>query len=891
MKKSKLLLIFTLPALALCGCTINKKDKEGEQQQEEPTTNPDTENLDGDEYDTWANSWSKPGHLYFHYNRGSSATDYNNYCLWVWPFYPDSLEGTLWGYGGETKVSDTLTLKPMSTAIMTTKDVGLTGDVTPYKDKFGVIYDVNLENTDLVGGKTGTPVSFEGTSEIGFLFPRIDSMDGTKNWISDGGTENYIEDFAKAENWRKLSEGKAIHIFTQTGSLEEYRYFAGDGSDYTEPVKNPVDEDTTGQFRSQFDTISWTNKVVPTDSVFKSLGVGYQIFVASFRDSNGDGIGDIRGIIDSLDYLEDLGVQCLWLTPIQKSGSYHGYDTIDYKDVDKRFGTMDDYEELLDKAHDRGMKVLMDLVLNHTSKSNPWFSKSKWNKVEDGFNWRSVYTWKYETDKIQKAVLRQEADKWVVDHYDRITVKEDAESDSPSWFRDGESHYYYYGKFGSGMPEINYESQATRDLIIDTAKFWIDKGLDGFRLDAVKHIYMFDEYCKENGDIDGQGDDVVITDVGEKRSYDEEKGNYIAKKYDYSSNLDKNIKWWNEFAYKLKEYAGTRPCFLVGENFDGWGTRTAPYYQALDSQFDFSNYYHVPAWIYNTDGGASSFDGDQGQAKETYIPFSSNDTYDVGGNKPVHGGNRPDFINGAFTSNHDVMRLINQANGLGNKDNTVANDNIAHNDQEANGKAMFQAAVTLLNPGLSWIYYGDELGMTSNTFGHIDRYGSENNMDIWYRQPFLWKEKKVRANYKAGQYAFELDQHNRHLVNNGEGIEYKEVKNAAGEVTGHTINTLSDFYDFYKVLTRIKRNYPEGAHIEFKYSSENVLCIFVKDSSYNDNMMILINNGRNGNEYNIMIDGSYTDVLSSDGAACTPGADFGKSSYGVVAFKKGGFTA
>ena len=192
MKKRNLLLLFTLPALALCGCTIGKKDIP-EEQKEEPATNADTENLDGNDYDDWANSWSKPGHLYFHYNRGSSAADYNNYCLWVWPFYPDSLEGTLWGYGGKTQVSDTLTLKPMSTAIMTTKDVGLSGDVSPYKDKFGVIYDVDLENTNLVGGKTGTANMKDGrsyntkkvrTSFVG-VFPITDPKYAVQITLSD----------------------------------------------------------------------------------------------------------------------------------------------------------------------------------------------------------------------------------------------------------------------------------------------------------------------------------------------------------------------------------------------------------------------------------------------------------------------------------------------------------------------------------------------------------------------------------------------------------------------------------------------------------------------------------------------------------------------------------
>ena len=178
------------------------------------------------------------------------------------------------------------------------------------------------------------------------------------------------------------------------------------------------------------------------------MGAGYQIFVASFKDSNGDGVGDIRGIINSLDYLEDLGVQALWLTPIQKSDSYHGYDISDYYAVDKRFGTVDDYRELIYKAHERGMKVLMDLVLNHTSKSNVWFTNSQWGRVDaaSNINWRDIYNWKYETDIIDKY-FPADADHPYSGYY-QVTVKQDAESSNPSWYRDGESHYYYYGKFG-----------------------------------------------------------------------------------------------------------------------------------------------------------------------------------------------------------------------------------------------------------------------------------------------------------------------------------------------------------------------------------------------------------------------------------------------------------
>ena len=143
-------------------------------------------------------------------------------------------------------------------------------------------------------------------------------------------------------------------------------------------------------------------------------------------------------------------MQVLWLTPIQKSDSYHGYDISDYYAVDKRFGTIDTYRELLYKAHENGMKVLMDLVLNHTSKGNIWFTNSQWGKVdaENGINWRDVYNWKFESDIIEKYDS-------ATNSYQKITVKEDAESTSPSWYRDGESHYYYYGKFGIYLLSIH----------------------------------------------------------------------------------------------------------------------------------------------------------------------------------------------------------------------------------------------------------------------------------------------------------------------------------------------------------------------------------------------------------------------------------------------------
>lgn len=812
-----------------------------------PTSGSST--LTPDEYDSWLNSWSKPGHLYFHYNRGNKF-GYENYCLWIWQHSPQDLEGSLWAFSANPKVSDKLTLSPMSNHWMSGTEVGQEGEGT-YLDSYGVIADVDLYAANLVGGKTGTSTTFTGMEEIGFLLPQQSSMSGATNWVSDGGRETYLDDIADEKNWRSVQGGKAIHVFVSTGSLYDYTYYAGSG--VPEVKTNPIDEDTTGKYRSDIDT-AYSNALgnSSTSEAFKELGVGYQIFVASFKDSNGDGIGDIRGIIDSLDYLKDLGVQVLWLTPIQKSDSYHAYDISDYYAVDKRFGTIDDYQELITKAHNQyGMKVLMDLVLNHTSKGNTWFTNSQWGLEENGVNWRDVYTWKYETDLI---------DKWNGTEYVKITVKEDAESDNPSWYRDGESHYYYYGKFGSGMPEINYLSSATRKIVIDMAKYWMSFGLDGFRLDAVKHIFMRDE-CYQAGDT-------IIQDVGSKKAYDDEKGAYITKAYDYSSNLTKNIMWWKEFAHGVKsEYPN---CFLVGENFDGWGTRTAPYYQALDSQFSFSTYYHIPTFLYATGGGASNFASKQ--ANETFVPFGSSSTFPLADTGiSVQGGGRSDFIDGAFTSNHDVMRAINQVNGTLNAtgDGTDANTNINGSGDQVN-KAKIHAAVTLLNQGLSWIYYGDELGMSSNTSSHVGKYGSENCEDIWYRQPFMWKDTSKRANYKSGQYTFELDDYNKTL---------KCVEDQQSDT--------NSMYNWYKDLIEVKKMYPKAAKIEFHNSSSTNVMV-IKVTGEGKALAIYINTGLSDNEYLMnpsSIIGDCESVKTLGGAPANAGGNIGAAKWGISVFR------
>ena len=619
MKNNVLKIGVLLASLILSSCNPTTSSLPSSQTSESDVTT----SIQGN-YDDWVESWSEQGHLYIHYLRPkASANEYNDWAIWLWQNAPIDSEGTLWGASNSSVQN---IFYEMSTSWMS--DIGGSGANI---DQSGRVMDIDMTRTDLKGGKTGTSVSLINATRLGFLIIDQNSMDGGSHWTSDGGANTYIQDFDK-----HLAEKGYVHIYCVQGNVGGFTFQYSD-----DIVENPVVNDDTGNYRSQYDVDSSSSNygVSKTSQSFSSLGVGYQIFVASFKDSDGDGMGDLRGVINSLDYLAELGVQVLWLTPIQASESYHGYDITDFYAVDSKFGTIEDYRELIYKAHQKGMKVLMDLVINHTSKNNVWFKKSQ--RAEKGvdefgneIDYRNMYHWKFKGDKVQ--------------YYENGSYKLINVENHPDWYKDGESNYYYYGKFGSNMAELNYDCQATRDLIINMALYWMGFGLDGFRLDAVKHIYMKDE-------VESTGNDIIIEDYGEKTYYDEEKMEEVTTSFDYSSDLTKNVNFWKEFANRIKYIFPD--CFLVGENFDGWGTRIAPYYQALDSQFDFALYYHNREWLY--DKGAVYMA--QNHAGETYDRFASNSNATLGDTGVrVEGGKRSDFINSAFTSNHDTMRLINQ---------------------------------------------------------------------------------------------------------------------------------------------------------------------------------------------------------------------------------------
>ncbi len=198
----------------------------------------------------------------------------------------------------------------------------------------------------------------------------------------------------------------------------------------------------------------------------------YEVMVRSFADSDGDGVGDFQGLISKLDYLEWLGVDALWLPPFYASPLLDGgYDIADYRQVLPEYGTLDDFRELVTQAHQRNMRVMIDLVLNHTSDQHEWFQKSR---TDPHGPYGDYYVWS-DTDELWPDI--------------RIIF---SDTETSNWAFDAERRQFYFHRFFSHQPDLNYGNPAVQQEMFDVTRFWLDLGVDGFRLDAVPYLFESD---------------------------------------------------------------------------------------------------------------------------------------------------------------------------------------------------------------------------------------------------------------------------------------------------------------------------------------------------------------------------------------------------------------
>lgn len=214
----------------------------------------------------------------------------------------------------------------------------------------------------------------------------------------------------------------------------------------------------------------WTDR--PENVIEDKYRTFYEVFVYSFCDSNGDGVGDIPGVTQKLDYIDELGFNGIWLMPIMPSPSYHKYDTTDYYEIDPEYGTLEDFKTFLEECHKRNIRVIIDLAMNHTSSDHPWFREAV----------------RY-LQQLPEGADPDPRECPYVDyyHFSREPAAGYAPIEGTAW--------YYEGIFWSGMPDVNLKNETVRREFEAIADFWIDLGVDGFRLDAVKEFYSGDRYA------------------------------------------------------------------------------------------------------------------------------------------------------------------------------------------------------------------------------------------------------------------------------------------------------------------------------------------------------------------------------------------------------------
>ncbi|XP_001944807.3 maltase A3-like [Acyrthosiphon pisum] len=294
----------------------------------------------------------------------------------------------------------------------------------------------------------------------------------------------------------------------EISSIESNKIFSRTFN-FLQNLENEVIEDYIESISNKYDFLSKKNK---TNLDWWQTGIIYEIYPRSFMDSTGNGVGDLRGIIEKIPYLKYLGISAVWLTPIYPSpGRDMGYDITNYRGIDELMGTMEDFDELMEKLHESGIKVILDIVPNHTSDEHEWFVKS----VQSIEPYTDYYIW---ADAKYVNGTRQVPNNW------------ESVFGNSMWEWNETRQKYYLHQFLKQQPDLNFWNPLVREEIKDMMRFWLDKGVDGFRFDAVEHLYerqdLLDAPILDNGQLQTinytQGLDEVYYEVYDWRSLLEE---------------------------------------------------------------------------------------------------------------------------------------------------------------------------------------------------------------------------------------------------------------------------------------------------------------------------------------------------------------------------------
>jgi oligo-1,6-glucosidase len=392
---------------------------------------------------------------------------------------------------------------------------------------------------------------------------------------------------------------------------------------------------------------------VPADEPWWKSAVVYQIYPRSFADSDGDGIGDLPGIIGRLDYLHRLGVDVLWLSPVYPSPQDdNGYDISDYQGIEPVFGTLADFDALVGQAHARGMRIVMDLVVNHTSDEHPWFVESRSSKDNPKRNW---YWWRPPRAGMTAGQPGAEPTNWA------------SFFSGPTWDLDPATGEYYMHLFSRKQPDLNWENPEVRQAIYAMMRWWLDRGVDGFRMDVINMI------SKDTSLPDG----VPFA------------GGALGSGFPHFICGPRNHEFLAEMHGEV--FAGRdRPLLTVGEmpgvTLEQAVEFTAPERREVDMVFQFE---HV-----NLDQGGSKWDVRPFRLRELKASFGR-----------WQAGLAEVGWNSLYWNNHDQPRVVSRYG-----------DDGAHRVTAAT----MLGTVLHMHRGTPYVYQGEELGMTNAPFTSID---------------------------------------------------------------------------------------------------------------------------------------------------------------------------
>lgn len=504
------------------------------------------------------------------------------------------------------------------------------------------------------------------------------------------------------------------------------------------------------------------------NKVWWKEAVAYQIYPRSFMDSNGDGIGDLKGIIQKLDYLKDLGIDVLWISPFYKSPNDDcGYDISDYCDIMDEFGTMADFDLLLSEVHKRGMKLIADLVINHTSDEHPWFIESRSSLDNPKRDW---YIWRDGKDGA-------EPNNW------------ESIFSGSAWEYDDETKQYYMHLFSKKQPDLNWENEEVRQALYDMVNWWLDKGIDGFRVDAISHIK------KEEG----------LSDLP----------NPTGLKYVSSFEKHMNVEGIHPLLEDLKKNTFDKYDIMTVGEANGVKIEDAELWVGeQEGKFNMVfQFEHLGLWKDNGESGKDII------GLKQILSKWQKGLYNKG-------------WNALYIENHDLARIVS----------TLGDDELYWKESATSLAVMY-----FLMQGTPFIYQGQEIGMTNVHFKTVEEYQDVQSTGLYYSKleqgmahedimEIIWAT--ARGNSRT---PMQWDE----TVNGGfsSGTPWLAVNPNYKEI--NVVQQLADegsILNFYKKMIQLKKSHDVFTYGEYDLTLDNHPAIYAYTRTLDHEQVLILSN-------------------------------------------------